>query len=246
MVARCGQGARTTLAQTFPANACPLSDVTWTWTGGPRLTWDSLSGSQVELATQETGLNELVGRSVTLKVTGRAVSGSEDTQEREVPITTEPFVTLLHRAELPSASDTGLVGYSATLTNTTECGVQEVSLTERLEGLAYVEGSAKLDGVPVAAEWSDGRLTVSGLTLGPLASSQLTYVVRPLLLGERQVSGQASLRGIPISLPEGTVPQVPDSGCGCTSGAPGSALLLALGALAGVVRRRRAGARGRS
>jgi MYXO-CTERM domain-containing protein len=245
LVAQCGQGARTTVAQTYPADSCPLSQVTWTWKDGPRLTWDSITGSQVELATQETGLAELVGRSVKLEVKGLAASGEEKTEEREVPITTEPFMQLLHRAEIPTASDTGLVGFSATLTNTTECGVQEVSLTEQLEGLAYVEESARLDGVPVAAEWADGRLTVSGLSVGPLASAQLTYVVRPLLLGERRVRGQAFLRGIPISLPEVTSPEVPDSGCGCTSGTPGP-MLFALGALALAVRRRRARATGRS
>jgi MYXO-CTERM domain-containing protein len=245
MVAQCGQGARTTLAQTYPMDSCPLSQVTWTWKEGPRLTWDSISGSQVELATQDTGLMELVGRTVKLEVTGLAVSGEERTEAREVPITTKPFLELLHRAELPTASDTGLVGFSATLTNTTECGVREVSLTEQLDGLAYVEGSARLDGVPVAAQWANGRLTVSGLSVGPRASAQLTYVVRPGLLGNRQVRGQAFLRDIPISLPEASSPEVPDSGCGCTSGTPGP-LLFALGALAVAVRRRRARVTGRS
>jgi MYXO-CTERM domain-containing protein len=244
LVAQCGLGARTTLVQTYPADACPLSGVKWKWKAGPKPTWESIEGREVELATQDTGLNELVGKSVVLEVKGRAESGAEQTLTHEVPITTEPFVELLHRAEIPTASDTGLVGFSAALTNTTECGVQEVEVTERLEGLDYVEGSARLDGVPVAAEWSNGVLSVRGLTLGPRASAQLTYVVRPLLLGERRVSGQATLRGIPISQPEATPPQVPDSGCGCTSGTPGP-LLFALGALAMAVRRRRAGATGR-
>jgi MYXO-CTERM domain-containing protein len=238
LVARCGEGARATLTQAVPEDACQTSDITWSRVSGPELAQDALSGATVSLATRDTGLDTLVGQSVVMRVTANAGPGNEASLQRVLPITVEPFVRVRRRTEAPAASDTGLVGVSITLANTTACAVRDVSFVERLEGLTYVDGSAQFEGQPLEASWVDGVLTVSGLTLEGNGSGRLTYVARPHLVGERRMEGEARLNEVPISLRDTPGTQVPDSGCGCTSSGPGP-VLLALGTLVAAVRRRR-------
>jgi len=238
-VATCGSGARTSLTQTFPAGACQTPNVTWSQVSGPTLVLQaSRQGYSVELATSDTGLATLVGESVVVKVTASVGGGTAVSRQHSLPITVEPFVRVRRRTEVPAASETGLVGVSVELRNTSACGVSGVSYVERLTGLTYVEGSAQFDGQPVAATWADGALTVTGLALGAEGSGRLTYVARPHLVGARRMEGEARLKGELISIREASGPSVPVSGCGCTSSGPGS-VLLALGALGLAVRRRR-------
>jgi MYXO-CTERM domain-containing protein len=237
LVARCGEGARGTLTQTFPVESCSNPRVTWSQVEGPALALGSLSGDRVSLSTSDTGLDELVGQSVVLRVEASGGPGNVATREHRVPITTDPFVQVRRRAELPAADDTSLVGVSVELSNTTACGVRDVRFMERLEGMVYVPGSARFAGVPVEAEWKEGVLTVEGLPLEGRSTGTLTYVARPLLLGERRMAGEALLRGIPISLEAG--PKAPSSGCSCSGTGGASPALLVLGALAAALRRRR-------
>ncbi|WP_309895660.1 MYXO-CTERM sorting domain-containing protein [Archangium sp.] len=238
LVASCGKGARTALTQTFPAGTCQTPHVTWTQVSGPPLAQASLQGSAVELATQDTGLDSLVGQSVVVKVAASVGSAPPVSREHALPITVEPFVRVRRRTELPAASETGLVGVSVELRNTSACGVSGVNYVERVTGLTYVEGSAQFNGEPVTATWVDGALTVMGLNLEAEGSGRLTYVARPHLVGERRMEGEARLNDVPITIREGSGPSVPVSGCGCTSGGSGP-VLLALGALVVAVRRRR-------
>ncbi|HSP79583.1 MAG TPA: MYXO-CTERM sorting domain-containing protein, partial [Myxococcaceae bacterium] len=231
--------ARGTLTQTFPVEACSNPLVTWTQVEGPALEEGSLSGDTVSLATRDTELDALVGQSVVLRVTASDGPGNEATREHRIPITTEPFIQVRRRAELPAAADTSLVGVSVELLNPTACGVKDVRFEERLDGLTYVPGSARFDGTPVEAGWEDGTLSVEGLALEGHGSGRLTYVARPHLLGERHMRGEALLRGVPVSRASAPGTEVPVSGCGCSgAGGPGSALL-ALGALLASLRRRR-------
>ncbi|QRK05565.1 hypothetical protein JQX13_36220 [Archangium violaceum] len=238
LVARCNEGVRATLTQTFPPEACQTPAVTWTQVDGPELEQGSLSGHTVSLATRDTGLDSLVGRSVVMQVTADAGPEKSTGITHTLPITVEPFVKLRRRTEVPAASETGLVGVSVEMLNTTACGVTDVRYVERMEGMTYVEGSAKFDGQPVMATWNEGALTVTGLSLGSEVPGTLTYVARPHLVGERRMEGEARLRDVPISIVTTPGPQVPDSGCGCTSSGPGP-VLFALGALVAAVRRRR-------
>jgi len=238
LVATCGKGARTALTQTFPAGTCQTPNVTWTQVSGPPLAQASLQGSDVELATQDTGLDSLVGQSVVVKVTASVGSAAPVSREHALPITVEPFVRVRRRTELPAASETGLVGVSVELRNTSACGVSGVSYVEQVQGLTYVEGSAQFNGEPVTATWVDGALTVTGLNLEAEGSGRLTYVARPHLVGERRMEGEARLNDVPITIRDGAGPSVPVSGCGCTSAGSGP-VLLALGALVLAVRRRR-------
>jgi MYXO-CTERM domain-containing protein len=242
LVARCGEQARITLTQTFPPGACQTPDVTWVQDpdGGLPLEQDVLSGPTVSLVTRDTGLDALVGKSLVMWVTASAGPGNTASQRVTVPITVEPFVRVRRRTELPAVSETGLVGVSVDLHNTTACEVTGVSYVERLEGLTYVEGSAKFDGQPVEASWASRALTVTGLTLPAEGTGRLTYVARPHLVGERRMEGDALLGTEIISLRNDPGPQVPDSGCGCSGSGPGP-VLFALGALVAAVRRRRRG-----
>ncbi|HEX8824577.1 MAG TPA: MYXO-CTERM sorting domain-containing protein [Archangium sp.] len=237
LVATC-EGAQATVTQTFPAGTCQTPDVTWTQVSGPPLAQASLKGNAVRLATRDTGLETLVGESVVVKVTANGGPGNEASIEHSLPITVEPFVRVRRRTEVPAASETGFVGVSVELRNNTACGVKGVSYVERLEGLTYVEGSARFDGQPVAASWADGALTVTGLSFEAEGTGTLTYVARPHLVGERRMEGEARLNGVLVSIHEDSGPSVPVSGCGCTSSGQ-APVLLALGALAWAVRRRR-------
>ncbi|AKJ02847.1 MYXO-CTERM sorting domain-containing protein [Archangium gephyra] len=247
LVARCGEQARATLTQTFPPGTCQTPEVTWVQErdGGPALEQDVLSGATVSLATRETGLDSLVGKSVRMQVTASAGPDNEVSHQLTVPITVEPFVRVRRRTELPAVSETGLVGVSVDLFNTTSCGVTGVSYVERLEGLTYVEGSAKFDGQSIEATWESGALTVTGLTLAGESTGKLTYVARPHLVGDRRMEGDAFLGTEVISMREPPGPQVPDTGCGCSGSGPGP-VLFALGALVAAVRRRRTRPTGRS
>ncbi|OJT20846.1 hypothetical protein BO221_28485 [Archangium sp. Cb G35] len=240
LVARCGEPARVTLTQTFPPGTCQTPEVTWTREEdeGPALEQEVLSGATVSLATRDTRLDSLVGRSVVMRVTASASPDNEASQLLTLPITVDPFVKVRRRTELPAASETGLVGVSVELINTTPCEVSGVSYVERLEGLTYVEGSAKFDGQPIEATWESGALTVTGLTLAGDAAGKLTYVARPHLVGDRRMEGDAWLGGELISLRDDPGPE-PDPGCGC-SGSGSGPVLFALGALVAAVRRRRA------
>ena len=239
LVARCGEPAHTTLVATFPKDSCQTPKLTWTYQSGPMLVDRTLMGNSPTLVTQDTGLNTLVGQSVVLTVTADSGLNSVST-DYTLPITVDPFVKVSHRTEVPAASETGFVGVFTDLKNTTACDVTDVSYSERLEGLTYVEGSARFNGQEVAATWDDqaGMLSVSGLALAGNATETLTYLTRPHLVGDRHIQGEARLNTVPISLSE-ALPPVADSGCGCTSPAGSAPMLLALGTLMGAVRRRR-------
>jgi MYXO-CTERM domain-containing protein len=240
LVARCGEQSRIELTQTFPPGTCQTPDVTWTQEqdGGPPLEQSVLSGPTVSLVTRDTTLDALVGKSLVMRVTASAGPDNESSHLVTVPITVEPFVRVRRRTELPAASETGLVGVSVELHNTSACGVTGVSYRETLEGLTFVEGSARFDGQPVEADWKSQALTVTGLTLPGESTGTLTYVARPHLVGERRMEGEARLGNEVISLRDGPGIQVPDSGCGCSGSGPGP-VLFALGALVAAVRRRR-------
>jgi MYXO-CTERM domain-containing protein len=242
LVASCDKAASTRLTPTFPRGFCQSPAVSWKQVSGPELALSPERDGAVSLSTKETGLDTLVGKPVVMEVTASVSPESQASLQHTLPITVEPFVKVSRRAEVPAASDTGLVGVSVELTNTTACGVNDVSYEERLEGLTYVEGSARVQGQETGVEvsWSEaeGVLSVKGLSLAGNGTRRLTYVTRPHLVGTRRMEGEARLRDVPISIKDKPGPQVGDSGCGCTSSGPGP-VLFALGALVAAVRRRR-------
>jgi uncharacterized protein (TIGR03382 family) len=242
LVASCGAGARGTLVQTIPEDACRAVDVKWEQLSGPALDAPAFSGERLDVATRETELDTLVGQHVRLRVTADAGGGNASTREQDVTITAAPFVDVQHAVEKPSGPESGLQGVAVLLRNTSACPVSGLVVEERLEGMSYVPGSARLDGQPVDADSEGNLLRVRGVALSDAQPHRLTYVARPELFGTPRPQAQVLLRDVPISTPHLEVP--PQSGCGCTSGGSGAG---ALGLLVlGTRLRRRRAATGRS
>ena len=239
LVARCGEGASTTLTQTIPAGACRTAALSWVQVGGPSLAEAALSGGRVTLRTQDTGLEELVGESITLRVTAEA-GGRTATTEHVVPITAEPFVDLRHEAESPNGADKGLTGVAVRLRNTTQCPVRGLRHVEQVQGMEWVPGSVKVDGQPVVAEAGEDGFAVEGVTLPAGGTAVLTYVARPGLLASPRLGGEVRLKGVRVSAP---LPAKAPPGCGC-SGTGSGAAVFGLLVLARLLRRRGDGAAG--
>ncbi|MCP3169301.1 hypothetical protein [Myxococcus qinghaiensis] len=239
LVARCGEGAKTTLTQRIPPDACTDVDVSWSRESGPALAQDDLSGPSVTVATRETGLQELVGTSLSLRVTADAGGGNAATRVHTVPIVADPFVEVAHSTEASSGQETGLVGVVVQLSNTTDCGVTGLRYVERVEGMELVPGSVKVAGATLAEQSTEGGFQVEGVALAAHETRTLTYVVRPRLLSSPRFAGEVFLNGVPVS---GASSSEQPSSCGCSQGGSGAALFGLL-AVAQWLRRRRDGTR---
>lgn len=238
LVARCGEGASATLTQTIPANACGDVAISWSQVAGPALSEVSLAGPSVTVSTQETGLEALVGQAITLRVLADAGGSNTATTDYVLPITSERFVDVRHAMESPTASEKGLVGVVVELRNTSECEVGGLHFLENVDGLEWVPGSVKLDGVAVEAQAVDGGFRVEDIRLPAQGTQTLTYVGRSPLLSTPRLGGEMTLNGVPVS-GDASVPP-PTSGCGCSGGGSGAAVFgLAALALARVLRRRK-------
>ncbi|QDE98260.1 MYXO-CTERM sorting domain-containing protein [Myxococcus xanthus] len=236
LVARCGEGASATLTQTIPANACGDVAISWSQVAGPALSEVSLAGPSVTVSTQETGLEALVGQAITLRVLADAGGSNTATTDYVLPITSERFVDVRHAMESPTASEKGLVGVVVELRNTSECEVGGLRYLESVDGLEWVPGSVKLDGVAVEAQAMNGGFRVEDIRLPAQGTRTLTYVGRSPLLSTPRLGGEMTLNGVPVS-GDASVPP-PTSGCGCSGGGSGAAVF-GLAALARVLRRRK-------
>jgi uncharacterized protein (TIGR03382 family) len=236
LVARCGQGVSARLTQPITPAACDGLSISWTQVGaGPRLVDAPLSGESVTLATEASApLEELVGQSVTVRVTAQTEEGFSSAREHVLPITAEPFVDVKHSLESPTGTETSLLGVVVELRNTTGCEVGNLSYVERPEGLEPVPGSVKLDGRPLPETAVEGGFQVNGVRLAAQATGRLTYVARPRLLTSPRFSGEVFLNQVPVS---GIIPPPASSGCGCSGGGSGVAVFGLL-ALARLLRRR--------
>ncbi|KFE69342.1 hypothetical protein DB31_6317 [Hyalangium minutum] len=232
LTAQCGQPATGTLEQR-PLAPCAELPVSWEQVGGPALTEASFTGQRIDVATQEADFGALIGQQVVMRMRARTMQ--ETSLDQEIPITVEPFVELQRRTERGTGTDTGLVGVSVELRNTTACGVSEVEHWERLEGMDYQPGSARFNGTPVEAELDGDVLKMKGLVLEGGSLGQLTYVVRPRLLESARFEGQSFLRKVSLSRP---LEEPPVEGCGCSGGGSGLAAF-GLASLAAALRSRR-------
>ncbi|WP_141323826.1 hypothetical protein [Myxococcus sp. AB025B] len=237
LVARCGEGATARLTQEIPADACSEVSLSWSRESGPALTQESLSGPSVTLSTRETGLQDLVGESLTLRVTASASGGGHADRVHSVPIVADPFVDVRHETEAAAGQETGLVGVVVALRNTTACDVTGLRYVEHVEGMDVVPGSVRVAGQSLAEQATEGGFSVEGVSLPAHAQRTLTYVARPRLLGSSRFSGEVFLKGVPVS---GPLDREPPSSCGCSQGGSGAALFGLL-AVARLLRRRREG-----
>lgn len=233
LTAQCGQPATGTLEQR-PLAPCAELPVSWEQVDGPALTEATFTGPRIDVATQEADFGELIGQKVVMRMRARTEE-QETSLDQEIPITVEPFVELQRRTERGTGTDTGLVGVSVELRNTTACGVSQVEHWERLEGMDYQPGSARFNGAPVEAELDGDMLKMKGLVLEGGSLGQLTYVVRPRLLESARFEGHSFLREVALSRP---LEEPPVEGCGCSGGGSGLAAF-GLASLAAALRRRR-------
>lgn len=239
LVARCGAGAQGILTARVPANACAAQTLTWAQQGGPALTQAEGEGESIPLATQALGLQELIGEQITVRLT--ATSGSDTvTTLATVPITAEPFIDARTELETPTPRTDAPLGVRVTVENPTACPITDAQLVEQIQDGQLVVGSARVDGRPANATLVDGQVVVHGLDLAPGERHQVTFDVRPRVLGPPAPSAQILFRGVPISqnmsleTPPNTV------GCSCRSVSGGSETLLYL-LLVGILLIRRQG-----
>ncbi|MFZ5470156.1 MAG: hypothetical protein ACOZIN_12045, partial [Myxococcota bacterium] len=234
--AACGTGAmgQTSVLAAGPG-FCPTSTHRWVQLDGPALLEPALFGDEVTLHSASSDLDALVGQKVTMRVTAEASPGNQASEDVVYTIVADPpFVRVQRETDTPIASEGGLVGISVTLLNETDCGVSEVVYEEALDGLRYVEGSARVDGTKVEARGAGSVLSVHGVRLPPRTPVTLTYIARPPLLGKPRPQGLATLRGVSISREGegfGAPDRLPPPGCGCGSAGEGF-WLAALGWLA--------------
>ncbi|MCC6171477.1 MAG: DUF11 domain-containing protein, partial [Gammaproteobacteria bacterium] len=89
-------------------------------------------------------------------------------------------IRLSKRADRPSVSVGGIVAYTITLENTTSTVVTALEVRDTPPaGFAYVDGSARLDGVDASAGVRGPRpLVFSGISLNPGQRRTLRYVLR--------------------------------------------------------------------
>ena len=234
----CGEGARIALADLArPApDSCQTPRYTWQPGGETPSAQDVAEDGTVTLRTVNQDFNTLLGEQVEGTLVARK-GDSTDALSIATRITTEPFIQVERTTELPAASETGLVGVLVRLTNTIGCDVSEVDYVERLEGLSFVGGSARLDGEALDALAQGDGFQVKLPRLEAGATRTLSYVARPHLLGERRLTGEATKNTVRLSRSDATG-MPPREGCGCTS-ASGAPMFLVLALLGGVSRRRR-------
>ncbi|AFE05164.1 hypothetical protein COCOR_03343 [Corallococcus coralloides DSM 2259] len=243
LVATCGEGARGTLRQTIPEEACSAVNLVWGRTAGPEMASLVAQEDSVSLATVDTQLESLVGELVTLNVSATGEGASGASREHAVRIGARPFVTVARRTETGEGINSGQVGVTVTLRNDTACDVSSIHYRETVTGAQVVPQSVTLNGQPVTpVDESAQHFEVASVPLPAGATARLTYVVRTALLAPPKYSGTASLREVVVSHAE--PPPASTSGCGCSGGGSG-VTAFGLGALAWAARRRR-GVRARS
>jgi hypothetical protein len=235
MPATC-EGVNGQLQVLLASGSCPSGSFAWQQTGGPPMEL-AVRGTEATVTSQDAGLNELVGQFVSFHVSASAGPGTDAGLDTSVQIVAEPFVKVIHRTEVPVSSESGVTGVAVRLENQASCPVSGVSYVERLDGLKFVPGTARIAGQPVAAALSEDDLVFSDLELPAGGSVELSFMARPRLLSAPKPSGQAFLRGVPVSERAG-IKTAPPPGCGC-SGAPGELAAYALATLGLLLGRRR-------
>ena len=235
--ASCGAGAKGTVRAIPGPDQCPTSQLKWEQLSGPLLEQPTQGPGDLEVATQEKGLDALIGETLQFQVTATGGTGNVATATTALQIVpASPFVEVRHLTDTPIANESGLVGVTVELTNTTDCPLSAASYRESLEGLDFVPGSARFAGTKVDAVVDGDALVVSGLPLGAHETARLGYYARPRLLSSPKPSGQVFVRSVPVSETAGLTSE--SSRCGCSGAGEGSALgaigLLALCSGAGV------------
>jgi len=219
-VARCDEDGTVRAVMQLHASTgvgqCALAEYSWMQRGGAKVT-GGLFGRDVALTASAASYGALIIDPLSFRITAMAGANNTTSRDFTVPVQVEHFVNVRHRTDTPWASEAGLVGVEVTLVNGTSCTADAVVYRETLEGLRYVEGSARRDGVPVDVVLTENTLVFSGISLPARGERRLTYSARPRLLSQASPKGEAFLGEQAISDLQQGLPQPHTSGCGCSS-----------------------------
>lgn len=224
LIASCGGGASGSLTAVKPAQACPAQSVTWTQEGGPALTTPTASGESISVQTSDLGLQTLIGQTVSLRLTADSGAGTASLLA-QIPIEVVPFIQTHTELEAPLARTDAPLGVRVTVVNPTECPIDGAALVEQVNDAELVPGTARIDGRPAEATLENGALTIPGLDLAPGEPHQVSFDLRPHVLGAPAPTARIVLRGVPIS--ENTSLSAPPTaaGCSCRTSSGGSEAL---------------------
>lgn len=228
-LARCGEP----VLIRFSADAgdhCPWQELSWRIVESELpFAATAVTGNGVGLSTASADPGELVGQWVRFELVADGGAGNAVRVEERVQLTAEPFIGVEHRTDSPVASETQAIGVEVILTNRLGCAVGGVDYRERLDGLRYLPGTARLEGVPVEASEAGGVLSVRGLAFQAGQRVRLSYLARPPLLGKPAPRGQAWVRDVNVSGAErGFGDPTRLGGCGCSGAAEGALAIAGL------------------
>lgn len=228
----CGTGARGIVALLPEPNACAAADVQWR-VSGPAVVTPSGSGESFTLQTQALDFST-VGQQLTIEWSADAGPGNADSATYTIDLGVQPFLSIDVQSRPPLRREEEAMTLELTLSNSTPCAVDGVSVLMPLAGGSPIADAVLVDGVKRAGSLTDLGLVVDGVSVPGEGKTILQLSVRPRLLSSPTVEPVASLNGYVIS----TRPPLaaPATGCGCRT----ADLSMMLGALLIFVRRRRA------
>lgn len=208
----CGAGARGTVSLIPAPNACASAEVNWRATGGPALVTMSGTGATFELETEATDFSG-VGQQLTVEWSADAGAGNGDSASHSIELTVQPFLEFSVKARPPLRREEEAVALDVTLRNTTDCFVEDLSVTLPLSGGSPLLESVLLDGVRTAARQTDEGLVIDGVSVPPSGFTVIQLSARAQLLSSPRVQPVASLRGYVVSTVTPAAER--DTGCGC-------------------------------
>lgn len=228
----CGTGARGIVALLPEPNACAAADVQWR-VSGPAVVTPSGSGESFTLQTQALDFST-VGQRLSIEWSADGGPGNADSAAYTIDLGVQPFLEVDVKSRPPLRREEEAMTLEITLSNSTSCAVDGVSVLMPLAGGSPIADSVLVDGVKRAGNVTDLGLVVDGVSVPGEGKTTLQLSVHPRLLSSPTVEPVASLNGYVIS----TRPPLaaPATGCGCST----ADLSMLLGALLIFVRRRRA------
>jgi uncharacterized protein (TIGR03382 family) len=227
----CGAGVQAHLSLVPEAGSCPDPDYQWRQVSGPALLAGTDVGPEVNVASLEQGFDSLVGESLVFEIAADAGVGNTHTVQRSVLIGAPAFVAVTRMTDSPAPSDSVALRVQLQLRNTSDrCGASGVSFVEQLDGLTYVEGSAR-GPLGVSASATAEGLRFDGLSIAARETASVSYSAVPRMFLQARPQGVAVMgtREIPISEASGFAAPIASScGCGTQGGGPVGFALIAL------------------
>lgn len=237
LLARCGEGVRSTVSLLPVAGTCAATETSWRQVSGPPLSATSGVGPSFELQTERTDVS-MAGERLVIEWSVDGGGGLVATETRTLDVSVDPFVLVSVRSSPVLRREESAYELELTLKNTTACAADGLTLEVPFSGATPVLDSVLVDGVRTAARLQDGALVLDGVGLPADGAVVIRLAARARLLATPSVDPVVSLHGLVVSMTAPDGMPVP-SGCGCTSGTDvAGAISLALLVLAR--RRRRA------